>query len=453
AFLRVGHYGERLDLWLRDLDDPQGISEVNLTASLSGVTISLMPAWSPDGSRLAFAAGTTAGTDMKIYVHDFNSGTTAAVSPPGFMLPFWSESGDTLGFVTINGSTYMQYVLSSGMLSSFNGGASPKWGRVFIPGSAAEYAYLTDFNGANFQIIAPSVPTGTRGIGVKVECPECGLLVHSVVTEGAWTVTDLRDIFAGVANTAEAVRLQFGGELPHNAFRLIFRLPEVAPALVFEKSSADDTYCFTAYPRITCYAGNDLSEYTVVHELGHAFLYLTGGQATPNTFYALLREPGSNGGPLYDSGYENPGGTPTPAGIVMGSRTSYQSNRLEQSDWTRGQRGWGSAAASTQYAPTGVPCDFQQNAFMVFDPQAGPGQTDQETFEAAGDMFLNWVYSRVAPGSGFQNKDWRTSVGNCASTGIFEPQNPGHARYFWMTNNVMPALATWFPTVTSTPSP
>jgi len=156
--------------------------------------------------------------------------------------------------------------------------------------------------------------------------------------------------------------------------------------------------------------------------------------------------------------------TPSDPSIVWGSRDTVNPDlRTSGDDWTRGERGWGSAAASTAFAPGITPCDFQQNAFRVYDfdialtpANASPTQQAEvrirERDEAAADMFLNWVYSRAIPGSGFRNTDWR-NVTNCSLTGTPDASNPGDARYFRMTNNIMPTLATRFPAITPTPTP
>ncbi|MCK6581439.1 MAG: hypothetical protein L6Q98_25390, partial [Anaerolineae bacterium] len=204
----------------------------------------------------------------------------------------------------------------------------------------------------------------------------------------------------------------------------------------------------TAYPRITCYAGNDLSEYTVVHELGHAFTYHTGESVTGSTFYGMIRNPPTGGAILDLSG-----------GIVLGEIPDRENPNTKERgpDWTRGQRGWGSAARSIEFIPLEQPCDFQQNAYSPYDFEIArlPAPTQEflartETNETAADMFLNWVYSRITTEEmyGFKDRDYRDLVGDCVSAAPVDTTNPGVARFSILTDNILPTLATRFPTVT-----
>jgi len=445
AFLRVNNYSTRVDVIVRNLNDTQGTSEVNLTVSLPASTIAVMPAWSPTGNRVSFAAGAS-GTDFRVHVYDFAvGGAPAAVTPPGFALPMWSDDGSTVAAAALDGSTFIQYSLGTPSYVAFNPASSPKWGRVFVPnlGSASEYAYLTNFSAGTFEIVAPNVPAGTRGLGIKAECPECGLSLHGVTTAGAWTLADVRDIFAAVTNTAEALRLQFGGERPLETFRRI--LLQSSPAITFERSTAPGANCNATYfPLITCYATNQPSQYTFVHELGHGFTKRTGFHDSNGTYYIAIRNPLPLGY-IPDSS--------SPPNVVMGPFDAISSDNLTRGiDWDRGQRGWGSAAANT--SPLSIPYDFQQSTenHNDLDYPNSPLLT-REVDEAAADMFLNWVYSRLTTGevAGFKNRDYKLLTGNCPGVAPTDTSNPGDARYTTMTNGILPLVSTWFPTVTRTP--
>lgn len=125
-------------------------------------------------------------------------------------------------------------------------------------------------------------------------------------------------------------------------------------------------------------------------------------------------------------------------------------NRIDpgsgQPDWVRGQRGWGSPAAT----PPAAPCNFQQDAFTVndWDVTATPAATQQikERDETAADMFLNWVYSKLSL-SGFANGNW-IGINNCNAPMPTDTGNPGDARSNFMSDVVLPTLATYVPTPT-----
>jgi len=130
-------------------------------------------------------------------------------------------------------------------------------------------------------------------------------------------------------------------------------------------------------------------------------------------------------------------------------------------EWTRGRRGWGGPAATG-----GTPyCNFQQNPVLVKDPFPPVVATLQyERDEAAADMFLNWVYVRIAaqnaiatptPGGysnyGFVNTGWG-GVTACGTLGTPDPTRmPGTNRTNYMNTIAMPAMGQQFPAATATP--
>jgi hypothetical protein len=130
-------------------------------------------------------------------------------------------------------------------------------------------------------------------------------------------------------------------------------------------------------------------------------------------------------------------------------------------DWRRGSRGWGSAAA----APGGYACKFQQDPLRVTDTAPENRTPEEEQDEAAADMFLNWVYSKVAAtratpiptptarsynNYGFVDTDWG-GVTDCDQGGTPDPTDQGgKARYTYLST-ALPFLAGQFPTMTATP--
>jgi hypothetical protein len=444
AFLRVGLHGERVDVWVQAINDPQGTTALNLSGGLPNVLYAITPAWSPNGRYLAFAAGNPLG--FSIYLHDFQTSTTTPV--PGmagtWAMPFWSSDSGALAAIPLIDAAPAQYTLGTANAVPFAPPAGSVWGQVFVPtpgGGGEIYAWLTDYNPASrdFAIQSPNVSAGTRGVALRAECPECGLLLHGVTLSGAWSMDDVRDIYAGVVYTGEALALQFGGR-GYEAFQRI--LVQGVPSIVFQRSTAAGVACnANGFPVITCSAGSQPSQYTVVHELGHVFTQRTGGTQTGNTFYGWIL----NG--VFDRN----------GGVVVGatSRTN-PTTRNTGLDWQRGQRGWGSHAAPQTAL---IPCDFQQNPFEVFDfdVTATPGQPQPQVIEvdeAAADMFLNWIYSRLTSGesAGFKNLSYLGLPRQCNLIAPFDGSLPGDARFQAMTERIMPVLATRFPTPTATPT-
>ncbi len=160
-----------------------------------------------------------------------------------------------------------------------------------------------------------------------------------------------------------------------------------------------------------------VTEYTVVHELGHVLVGRTGGyeQQDPNagnalTLYALA-ESGNvsdDRGPAY--------------GLVFGY---YYDESTETDQWVRGNRGWGSS--SVRYSDSQA-CDYQQN------PIAEDGRTSHEVDEGIADMFLNWSFDEVNGGI-YKNIDWREET-SCVLTYTTDPNHPGDARRVWMNDTI-----------------
>jgi TolB protein len=77
----------------------------------------LMPSASPDGTRLAYTAGTTEG--LRLVVHDLRSGFTSAVSPPGGAIADarWSPDGRRLAYSRFqpNGASIEVLTLDTGV--------------------------------------------------------------------------------------------------------------------------------------------------------------------------------------------------------------------------------------------------------------------------------------------------------------------------------------------------
>jgi hypothetical protein len=173
-----------------------------------------------------------------------------------------------------------------------------------------------------------------------------------------------------------------------------------------------------------------------VHEYGHVFTGRMGGLASGSTYYGMISLPPVTGFIADSSG-----------DFVLGNRTDPNSGNP---DWTRGQRGWGSAAST----PPAIPCNFQQNAYTVNDWEASPVVTpptiQTERDEAAADMFLNWVYSTAMQG-GFHNYNY-IGITTCGITPTPDfTRLPGDARYNFMVTVVMPTLSTRVPTPTIAP--
>jgi len=185
-------------------------------------------------------------------------------------------------------------------------------------------------------------------------------------------------------------------------------------------------------------AGNSLAitEYVITHEFGHVF----DNQAARGNGRALreyIADTGLNAeptqigthtnGPIWDAQQ------PT-AAVVMGNVEICDSN------WLRGERGWGSGPGSS-YNPLSDFCTPRNQVFTDYQQNPAPYDTgEQANEETAADMFLNWVYRKLALG-GYLNRDWRPHVTDPISGSSCSqiPQGcdatlsaPGDARFNWI---------------------
>jgi hypothetical protein len=224
-------------------------------------------------------------------------------------------------------------------------------------------------------------------------------------------------LLTGVQTTANAFRRKLGSPdlSDADAFkRVMFATGRNEIRLTWSGTGAgcqtDNNVALPLQATITCGTSTNMTEYTLVHELGHVLVGRTGGHAAG--FFVDL-----NAASVSDS-----------IGVVFGRR---KVNNVD--DWTRGQRGWGSAGA-----PLPNPCNFQQ------DPYTNNASSidEKEIDETAADMFLNWVYKKVARG-GFQNIDW-SGITNCSGTGTTAGQ-PGDVRNNWMESELDRLRGSYWP--------
>jgi hypothetical protein len=213
-----------------------------------------------------------------------------------------------------------------------------------------------------------------------------------------------------------------GGSTP---YMILMRLPSDPPnplagspwAAFYSDTYSDSGTCLTSSDgvwRIIC--RSIISEYSIVHEFGHVLDVRTG-----QALYNLVDRTRQN--------CINPTNLEPTGNCILDSSGGTVMGNIEEDDWRRGERGWGSG-------PTTSITNYQQHPLGLF-----PDDDDLQVqvIETAADMFLNWVYaSQLGRGNGFANVDWR-AITNCSS-GCPDSSNPGDARYnYWQAG--MEAIA------------
>jgi hypothetical protein len=190
------------------------------------------------------------------------------------------------------------------------------------------------------------------------------------------------------------------------------------------------------FAAIAFYGAVNVTEFTVVHELGHRF----DNRSDQGGNFSLTERASVTGTTISDC--------TTTLDRVMGTA-------LNDNNWRRGNRGWGSGPGFSS---------FQQNQTN------DEGLTEREVREAMADMFLNWIYRRISDNNtsyfvlstagdpntnaplhrtvacqqpqtetweGFLNRSWisgepcATSANGCADSTL-----PGNVRYAWMQAHI-----------------
>lgn len=253
-------------------------------------------------------------------------------------------------------------------------------------------------------------------------CPRPAELVipaASVTLQGPWGSLQ-QAVVDAVNNTAGALAFQStSNDTPAAALQRI-----IQPVTFVRGSLPDGPVCKTntTASTITCDPNNQTTVYTLVHELGHMFIWRSGGQVDgSNSLFDLLQDVASVKGQRLDE-----------QRVVFGV-FAFRRSINGPDDWYRGADGWGDAAV-TPWDCSGtsgsVPFDFQQNPC---DDQVM--KSSREIEEAGADMFLNWVY----PSDGFLNNFW---TGHCYPSGCGDEGHlTGTTRRNWM-NQAMTMIFT-----------
>lgn len=135
AFVSQRDEPEGSDVFVATLDGGQLVDVRNLTPGAPGRGgLDVTPAWSPDGTRIAFASNRD-GSDFTLWVMDADGGQLRRLTPPGSqadVFPTWSPDGSLIAFQRRSGDVFRVGLLPAAggtpAFFDFDGQAySPAW--------------------------------------------------------------------------------------------------------------------------------------------------------------------------------------------------------------------------------------------------------------------------------------------------------------------------------------
>lgn len=150
------------DVFVATLNDGRLEDVRNLTPGTPGsIGLDVTPAWSPDGSQIAFASNRD-GSDFKLWVMSADGSNPRPLTPAGAyadVFPTWSPDGKLIAFQRRNGDVYRVGLLPAGggaaAFFEFDGDAySPAWSPdgqriAFVGRIGSEYdIHVRDASGA-----------------------------------------------------------------------------------------------------------------------------------------------------------------------------------------------------------------------------------------------------------------------------------------------------------------
>jgi eukaryotic-like serine/threonine-protein kinase len=176
--------------------------------------IASLPHWSPDGKRIAFAAGQAAKDQLKVFVMSSDGGTPQDLLPNesrSFEDPNWAPDGNSLilarspvfGSANPKDFVLVRLDLKSGKLSELPGSNG-----LFAPRWSADGRYLAGLNSDQDKLMLMEVGTGQWSeiaTGQDIEYPNWSRDSHNLFFES--TVKGGRALFRVNVSTRRAERI------------------------------------------------------------------------------------------------------------------------------------------------------------------------------------------------------------------------------------------------------
>ena len=154
------------NLWVHDLE--HGSSR----ALTSGIDANLLPVWSRDGRRIAFASNRGGDWDIYVQVADGSQPTELLLKTPGDQFPYDFAPDGTLLYSELSGASGRDLwtLAPDGTSKPFRVSGFNEWAASFSPGPGGPewVAYASDESGRP-EVFVHSYPSGKRRVQVSTD--------------------------------------------------------------------------------------------------------------------------------------------------------------------------------------------------------------------------------------------------------------------------------------------